>query len=305
MISPAQIVKGILLAALLGGSVEATSSKEIALTFDDAPVATSPHAESLARTRLLIRKLKALNTPPVMVFANPCKGNDSSGTIGQLKEYRSAGHHIANHTCSHPRLDTVGFETFSRDAERGSTLLAPLFSGQKFFRYPYLNEGTEPKLRNQMRQWLAQNGYRNGMVSVDNDDYLFSFKINQAKKLGKKIDDERVKTLFLNHLLGAADFYDALALKTLGRSPKHVMLLHEMDATVLYLDDLVRELRKRGWKIIDPLEAYQDPLYAESPQNTYAGNGIIAQVAYEETGERVGYRQFDALKAELNRILGL
>ncbi|MFN8370906.1 MAG: hypothetical protein U0T83_09825 [Bacteriovoracaceae bacterium] len=30
-------------------------------------------------------------------------------------------------------------------------MLTPLIKGQKFFRYPYLNEGSDPKLRDQMR----------------------------------------------------------------------------------------------------------------------------------------------------------
>jgi len=281
------------------------SAKEIALTFDDAPKETSQHFETFGRTETLIKKLKALNVPQVMIFANACKRKDSTSIIQQLRRYKDNGHLIANHTCSHPRLDRVGFSAYSKDAKQGDTLLSPLFSGQKFFRYPFLNEGTEEKQRDEMRGWLIENHYRNGMVSVDDADYLFSFKINQAKQRGKKIDYTRVKQLFLNHMLGAANFYDALAQKTLGRSPKHVMLLHEMDATVLFIDSLVTELRKQGWTIISPEEAFKDPLYFEAPKNTYANNGIVAQLALEKFGARIAYDKFDELKAELNRILGL
>lgn len=277
-------------------------AKEIALTFDDAPVSSSQHFESSARTDELIKKLKILKVPEVMIFANPCKEKNS---ISQLKKYVDAGHLIANHTCSHPRLDDVGFSVYSKDAEKADWLLSSLLSGQRFFRFPFLNESKDEKLRDQMRDWLKANNYRSGMVSVDNDDYIFSWAINKAKDNKKKIDYKKVEQLFLDHLLGAVDFYDDLAVKNLGHSPKHVILLHEVDATVMFIDSLVNELRKKGWKIISAKEAYQDKLYLEKPKNTYGNNGIVAQVAFEITGEKNGYNHFDEIKAKLTKILGL
>lgn len=280
-------------------------AKEVALSFDDAPMPTSKHFETHQRTDVLIQKLKDLNVPPVMIFANPCKREDSASVIAQLKKYRDAGHLIGNHTCSHPRLDEVGFAEYSKDAGKGDQLLASLFAGQKFFRFPYLNESKDEKLRDQMREWLKANRYRNGMVSIDNDDHIFSFKINQAKEKGKKIDYKKVEALFLKHIIGSANFYDDLAVKTLGYSPKHVLLLHEMDATVLFIDSLVKALRQDGWKIIGIDEAYQDKMYLEQPKNIHANSGIIAQIHTEKTGEVFGYSQFEKVRSELNQILGL
>jgi hypothetical protein len=183
--------------------------------------------------------------------------------------------------------------------------MSSLMGAQKFFRYPYLNEGKDEKLRNQMRDWLQANKYRNGYVSIDNDDYIFSFVINQAKEKGKKIDYKKVEDLFLKHITGAAAYYDDLAIKTIGRSPKHVILLHEMDATVMFIKPLVKELRRQGWTIISAEEAYKDKMYLESPKNTYANNGFIAQLANEKTGGNIGYKVFDEIKAELKKITGL
>lgn len=295
----------VLIILLIALSPLLSNAKEIALTFDDAPMPDSGHFRSMARTEELIRNLKELNVPSVMVFANPCKGDDVAATIKQLKKYSDAGHFIGNHTCSHPRLDDVGFLQYSKDAEKADSLLSPLLVGQKFFRYPYLNESKDEKLRDDMRKWLIKNDYRNGMVSIDNDDYIFSFKINQAKERGNKVDYKKVEKLFIEHLVGAANFYENLAIKTIGYSPKHVILLHEMDATVMFIEPLVNELRKQGWKIIGIDEAFRDKLYLQQPKNIYANNGIIAQVAMEKTGERIGYNHFDTIKAELNSILGI
>jgi hypothetical protein len=156
-----------------------------------------------------------------------------------------------------------------------------------------------------MREWLNSARYRNGFVSVDNDDYYFSERVSQAKDLGKKIDLKEVEALFVSHVAGAADFYDALAVKTLGRSPKHVLLLHERDVTVMFLGGLVSELKSRGWKLISATDAYQDEIYSSQPKNTYSGNGLIAQLAMEKTGEEVGYGNFKELNAQLDKILDL
>jgi len=280
-------------------------AKEMALSFDDAPMDTSTHYESVARTNELIRKLNDLGVPPVMIFANPCKREDAASVMQQLKKYLDHGHDIANHTCSHPRLDEVGFVSFASDAEKADKLLAPLFEGQKFFRFPFLNEGKDRLLRDQMREWLKEHHYRNGMVSIDTDDYVFSFKINQAKQLGKRIDYKKVETLFVNHVVESASFYDDLAQKILGRSPKHILLLHEMDATVLFMDSLVTALRHEGWVMVSAKESYEDPVYLENPKNTAANNGILAQVAFEKTGRRIRYGDSQKLERELDKILGL
>lgn len=278
-------------------------AKEIALSFDDIPAESTQHFDSEERTKVLIAALREMSVPPTMIFANPCKVSEAVARE-RLNLYKSAGHLIANHTCSHPRLDDVGFDSFSQDALKGDHLLSDLFVGQKFFRFPFLNEGKLP-LRDQMRVWLKANGYRNGMVSVDNDDYLISSKINEAKQQGLKIDYDKVQKIFLEHLMGAVEFYDSLAIQTLGYSPKHIVLLHERDATVMFIKPFVKELRKQGWKIISAADAFLDPLYFHSPQNTYANNGIVAQLHYEKSGNKAGYFVFDSLKAKLDKTLNL
>ena len=95
-----------------------TNAKEIAFSFDDVPLSSSKHFTSNARTAELIRKLKILDIPTAIIFANPCRGKPDS-TFAQLKKYKDAGHMIGNHTCSHPRLDNVGFDEYASDAEKG------------------------------------------------------------------------------------------------------------------------------------------------------------------------------------------
>jgi len=127
--------------------------------------------------------------------------------------------------------------------------------------------------------------------------------INEAKKQNKKIDYNKVKAIFLKHIIDGVEFYDKLAIETLGRSPKHIILLHVKDATVLFIEDLVLELQKRGWTFISAAEAAKDPLYSMKPKNTTSTYGILAQVAIEKKGSLKPYYDFEKLKKELKAAL--
>jgi peptidoglycan/xylan/chitin deacetylase (PgdA/CDA1 family) len=281
-------------------TLEPGAARELALTFDDAPVEDSVFFKTHQRTQELIRKLKDLHVPPVFVFANGCRRPDAASVVEQLRAFRRRGDFVENHTCNHVRLDDVGPAAFIKDAEKNDKILSPLFEGQKFFRFPYSNEGTDVLARDQIRQWLESNHYRNGFFSIDDADYLFSFKIIEK---GKIPDKNRLRSLFVHYLMGAVAFYDDLAVKTLGYSPKHVMLLHVRDATVLFVDDFIKELRSQKWTIIDPREAYKDPLYSMHPKNTFTGFGIIAQLAFEKTGKKVWFGHDDDIQADIDRVL--
>lgn len=298
-----QLKNNLIAFAIFAISMSANAAKEIALTFDDAPFETSSLFDTNDRTKKLIKKLKELDIPKVMIFANACKRPGQAGVIEQLKQYTDAGHLMANHTCSHSRLDDVGFDNYTKEILTGEAILLSLMPGQKFFRYPYLNESKDKVLRDKVRAWLKIHKYRNGLVSIDNADYLFSSEVEKARGEGRKIDFEKIKTRFVKHIVGSVEFYDDLAVKTIGRSPKHVLLLHERDITVMFIDSVVKELRAKGWKIISPLEAYTDKFYNGLPKNTYSGDGFTAQMAMEKTGKAVSYRDSENLQKEIVDLL--
>jgi hypothetical protein len=79
----------------------------------------------------------------------------------------------------------------------------------------------------------------------------------QAKK---PVDMKALHDLYVETMVGSADTYNDIAVKTLGRSPAHVILLHETDLNALFIEDVVAALRADGWEIITADEAYADPI---------------------------------------------
>lgn len=88
--------------------------------------------------------------------------------------------------------------------------------------------------------------------------------------------------MYVDHIWESIQFYNNIALKNLGRSPKHVLLLHENDLAALFIDDLVKHLRTNGWKIITPEEAYTDPIAQIIPDVLLNGQGRVAAIAKEK-----------------------
>jgi len=49
-------------------------------------------------------------------------------------------------------------------------------------------------------------------------------------------------------------YYDGLSMRILGRSVRHVMLMHHNLINALFLPDVIRLFEDRGWRIIDAVQ---------------------------------------------------
>jgi hypothetical protein len=122
----------------------------------------------------------------------------------------------------------------------------------------------------------------NGYVTIDNYDWYINHLVKQAKESGKTIDQEKLRKVYVDHIFNSILFYDKIAREQLGRTPKHVLLLHENDLAALFLGDLIAHLKDNGWKIITPREAYRDPIAAYQPDVLFNGQGRVAAIAREK-----------------------
>jgi peptidoglycan-N-acetylglucosamine deacetylase len=245
----------------------AQAEKRIALTFDDVPRAPGAYYSPDERTRRLITGLRRAGVRQAAFFLNPGRLAQPQGAGGseRIASYVAAGHVIANHSDTHPALSTSTVEDYLANIDAAEVWLRDRPGRRPWFRFPYLNEGRRDKAkRDAVRAGLAARHLLNGYVTVDGYDWKFDAMFSEAVRAGKVIDRNALKRLFIETHVGAANHFDALAIRMIGRSPAHVMLLHETDLSALYIPDLVRALRRDGWTIITADEAYADPISAEA-----------------------------------------
>lgn len=257
-------------------------AKEIALSFDDAPTG-SAYFSGQERTGKLIAGLKQSGVKQAAFFVIGKSVNAHS--VPRLKKYQKAGHLLANHSFEHRLVEDIGREKYVEGISKTDQILAGLGEYKKWYRFPMLREGNDKKTRDNLRTLLDDLGYQNGHVTIDNYDWYLNQKFNEEMKISLGSSRSALakwRKIYVDHVLRCLNHYDDLAIKSLGRSPKHVLLLHENDLAALFIADLVKELRKRKWKIISVEEAYSDPIYARRPNIVPAGNSLIYAIAKEK-----------------------
>ena len=268
--------------ALLAFAPAASAQKRIALTFDDAPRGVGAFFTKEERARRLIASLEEARVEQAAFFVNPGK-IESPADAALVDGYVRAGHVIANHSFSHPHLNQLAAADYLADLDKAEAWLARRSGHRPWFRFPFLDEGGKDKAkRDAIRAALAARGLTNGYVTAEGSDWNMEQLATDAKKAGKTIDMAGLRDLYVETHVQAADFADTLMLRTIGRSPVHVMLLHENDLAALYIADLVKALRADGWEIVTADTAYADPLKTAAPDVPSANGTLTELLAWEK-----------------------
>jgi peptidoglycan/xylan/chitin deacetylase (PgdA/CDA1 family) len=268
---------GAVVVLLLSAQAVSAATREIAITLDDAPRDDTAHFDGATRTSKLLATLKRAKVEQIAFFCNSA-GMDAAGAA-RIQAYADAGHLIANHSHTHADLDQVGVQNFVADLDAADRALRGFKNFRPWFRFPYLHEGRTVEVRDALRGELKKRGLLSAYVTVDTFDWHMDRMFQDALEAGKKIDLDRLREAYVDLLMDSIEFYDEAAVKELGRSPRHVLLLHENDLAALYLGDLIKRLRQNGWKIISPDRAFQDPIASVEPDTLLLGQGRVIAIA--------------------------
>lgn len=274
----------VLVAVLAFALPAAAAQKRIALTFDDVPRAPGSTYTPAERTVALIAALRQAGVEQAAFFVTTGHLERPYGAGGEdrIAAYVDAGHVIANHSHSHRHLRNMAPADYVADLDRAAEWLRGRPGLRPWYRFPFLDEGEDVVRRDAVRAALRERGLSNGYVTVDLWDWWFDDKVNEGARQGQTIDRDALRDLFVRSIVESADFTDALAVRTLGRSPAHVLLLHESDTTTQFIGEAVAALRADGWEIVTADEAFADPIAAIEPDTLMLGGGRIAAIAHAQ-----------------------
>ena len=272
----------LLAACTTAAPIPGPGEKRIALTFDDVPRDRGAWLDDDERTRRLIAGLREAGVEQAAFFLNPGHIPAKPGSEARIAAYVAAGHVIANHSATHPHLNATDAATYLVDIDAGEVWLKVRAGYRPWFRYPYLDEaGSDHAKRDAVRAGLDARGLSNGYVTVDASDWFYEQAAIDAVRAGKPVDCQALRDLYVESHVESAEFSDALARRALGRSPAHVMLLHETDLAAFWIADLVRALRAKGWTIVSADKAYADPIAKLRPDVPVAQGTLIEAIAWE------------------------
>ena len=257
---------------------------EIAFTFDDPKTDSAGSMSWKAINDGILGALARHNIKAVLFVTG--KRVDSQEGSSLVAAWDRAGHTIGNHSYSHLSFSSsrVSLEQFETDVLKNEPLIHGYRHFKRIFRFPYFKEGDTANKRDGMRSFLRHNCYEIGRATVDASDWAISARLEKRLAEDPKSGINNYGEFLKQHIWERAQFYDSLARRVLGHSVHHTVLLHHNALNALFLDPLVVMLKERGWKPIDALRAYADPVYQRQPAILPAGESLIWALA-KETGK--------------------
>ena len=149
----------------------------------------------------------------------------------------------------------------------------------RLFRFPYFKEGETVDKRDGIRAFLRQHGYRLGTATIDASDWAISGRLEKHMISDPKAGVAPYGEFFKGHIWERSQFYDSMARKVLHHRVRHTLLLHHNALNASFLDQLIGMFLDKGWKPIDALHAYADPVYELQPKTLPAGESLIWALA--------------------------
>jgi len=261
-----------------------SSRRSVAITMDDFNWAgNSIRLTGAERNKAILAALRS-HSVKAALFVRGANVESDEG-LGLLQAWNDAGHLIGNHSYSHWYYNSgkVTADSFQEDILRCERVLKSFSGYQKIFRFPYLKEGDTREKRDAIRTFLESNGYRNGHATIDASDWFVDERLRNRLPKEPQTDLNPYRRYYLKHIWERSQYYDDLALKVLNRPVKHTLLVHFNLLNALFLGDLLTMFKKRGWRVIDAVEAFADPVFAAQPDLVPAGESLIWALA-KETG---------------------
>lgn len=284
-------------AAILSTWTSLGWTQTLALTFDDGFNPTK-HPQAVQWNAQILASLQNDKIQSAL-FPSLASMGGTDGLV-LVAPWSQAGHLIGNHTASHKSLadPAITLEQFIADVLVAEAAFKQFPTFTPLFRFPYLKEGDTQAKRDGFRQWMAEHGYKNALVSIDASDWYYSRVFAAHVEAGDSTKAERLKEQYVLHLLDRAAYYEQLAQEVLGRSPAHVILLHTNQLNAAALPDVIAAFTAKGWTITSAEAAFQDPLYAQAPDTLPAGESIIWALAKAQNIPNLRYPAEDSAYEE-------
>jgi peptidoglycan/xylan/chitin deacetylase (PgdA/CDA1 family) len=249
------------------GCAAEPEKKQIAITFDDAPVMRFyTHPSQWHRTVLidsLATTLEAFQAPATIFVVGDLIEEPEGAEL--LTQWMSRGVQIANHTMSHTSFNLLSIAEGIEEIDRASAILEPVARAYdqqiRYFRFPFLEEGFTPEKKSAWLEHLERRGLKNARVTVSNDDWKFDAEYAEAELAEDWALRYEIGQAYMEHMRASIAHWDSLGQELTGRNIRHVLLLHANRINRDYLPQILADLQERGFEFITLDHAYEDPIY--------------------------------------------
>lgn len=241
--------------------------KIIAVTFDDLPLNGPPIDIGALETvyRQLIDGMRSENVPAIgfvneELLYQPI--GDTAKKIELLSRWISSGFEVGNHTFSHRSINDGSVAAYEKNIVLGETVIKNLASDRplRYFRYPFLQTGADPQVKEVIKHYLAERHYTIAPVTIDAHDWMFNVAYLRAKNLDPA-EANRVAQLYLDYTAQMVSYSEELSQQIFGRQMKQILLLHLNRLNADLIQQLIFLLRRARYEFATLDEALTDSAY--------------------------------------------
>ena len=235
-----------------------------ALTLDDLPhwneYAYPPGHSARSVADALIAGFARHGLQGVYAFSNSARFDDDPDHLCIMDDWVAAGHHVGNHTHSHPILHLVDLDAYLADIELGNEKLAPWLdkAPSRFFRYTWNIRGDTTAKLDAVEARLAALDYRPAECSSWFFEWDWDFAYVKCLERGDDAGIEYLKRSFIDFVPRQFAHDDAGMRRVFGREVPHILLLHNLAFVELILDDFLTALEASGVEYISLEQACAD-----------------------------------------------
>ncbi len=219
---------------------------------------------------------------PVVGFVNEGKlgpaGDPDVRRIALLRAWRDAGFELGNHTFGHVDFHQVPLAVFEEDVVRGEPVTRALMEERggrlRWFRHPFLHTGLTLEDKRGLETFLAQRGYRVAPVTIDNAEWIFARGYATALDAGDAELAKRISGDYVRYMESKLEYFERQSTALFAREIRQVLLVHANSLNADHFGEIIRMIRRRGYRFVSLDGALEDPAYS-TVADTFTGRGGI------------------------------
>jgi len=222
--------------------------KYISITIDDLPFVGEYRNFHL---NMMINSMTEQQIPATgFIIASEVRKNNWE----ILQKFRDAGFGLGNHTLSHANLNKLDTKEYIHEIKAADTILLPILTEPKYFRYPYLAMSSGQK-KEEILCYLAKKHYHVAPITIDSKDFVFNQRLLSMPEMGRRAYLAELKPFYL-------DFIWQQTIKAEENNEYHhntsqaqILLIHANLLNAYVLPDIINLYKKNGYTFVNLQDA--------------------------------------------------
>lgn len=231
--------------------------------------------------KLLITKLEQNNVPAVgFVTGSKILNNNivSKFNMDIVRMWRDAGLEVGVGGYRHMRFYDSDYKNYVVNTENNIKIVKPILAekGQdiKYFSYPYLNTGKDIESKVRFEKWLSKNNLRFIPYTFDNQEWLYSYAYDVARKENNSEMMIQIKQEFLDYMQKMVVHFEGYSNDLFAREIPQTLVLTTSRLVADSADELFGMFARRGYEFVSMDVALNDEAYNQS--ETFVGRAGIS-----------------------------